>query len=704
MSAWKQTEQDGIIELVFDLPGSSVNLFRQDTMSELDQVLGGLAASHAARGLIVSSAKDTFIAGADVEAIAGVQTVAEGVQLASFGQGVFQKLERLPYPTIALIHGACLGGGLEFALACRHRFASNDARTKLGLPEVKLGIIPGFGGTQRLPRLIGLLGALDLILTGKMLDARSAFKRGLIDELMPREVLLARARTFLAEAQDRVPSRRKRALKDRVLASFAPARRAVLKQARARVQRETHGHYPAPLRAIESIERAFQADPAAGYRGEASAVGELIVSPVSRNLVRLFLITEEQKRLLAQRAAGAAPTNRAAVIGAGVMGAGIAGALAGRGLSVRIRDVNAEALRKGMAAIAGDLARRRSLTSADRERILDRIAVTIESFGFAHAELAIEAAAEKLEVKRAIFAELEQHVADSAILASNTSSLSLEAMAASLRVRGRFIGIHFFNPVARMPLVEIVTTKETAEETVQRAIKLVLALDKLPVITTDSPGFLVNRILAPYLAEAMRLAVMGTPPRLIDRALTSYGFPMGPFRLLDEVGLDIAHHVSEVMVRAFGDRMGGTTVVAEMVRRGALGKKVGRGFYQRDGSLSKDAGEVLRSQIGAQQGAVPYTDAIIERCVLPMMNEALRCLEEGLADRPNDLDIASVMGIGYPPFRGGVLHDAATRGLSAVRQGLEQLATKYEWLKPCALLVDAARTGDLAARGAAVRA
>jgi len=694
-------DERGVAWLTFDVPGAKVNIL---SLALLEHLEGLLASARAlpARGLVVVSGKErSFIAGADVDEIAAVSDSATARALAARGQAAFQAIADLPYPTCAAIDGVCLGGGMELALACSLRVASDAPEVSLGLPEVRLGILPGFGGTQRLPRLIGLTAALDLILAGRTLDGRRALKAGVVDRLVPSAYVRREAATLvLAAAADGIATaakRRGRGLAMRLLEGTPPGRSFILSQARHKLAAETGGHYPAPELALTSIGNAFRMELAAGLAEEARLVGELVPTAVSKNLIGIFRATQAVKK---RGGAGAHPreVGRAAVLGAGTMGGGIAWLLASNGIAVRMKDVRREALVSGMgaaASILGKAVARRRLTAREAEKTMARISPTLDLRGFRTVDLAIEAVVERLEIKQAVVAEIESRVSDECVIASNTSSLSIARIAERARHRERVVGMHFFNPVDRMPLVEVIRGDRTSDEAVATIYALAKRLGKTPVVVADRPGFLVNRILAPYLNEALELVRGGALIAAVDQALVRFGMPMGPLLLLDQVGIDVAAHAAATFHEAFGERVGDPALLRAMAGSNRLGKKNGRGFYLHGRKRSEPDPEVERLLRGAEGAATsPLEPEIVERCLLRMIDEAGRCLAENVVVDAADLDLAMVMGTGFPPFRGGLLRYAETLGAKRVVERLEALAASHgPRFAPGAWLLEAAREG-----------
>lgn len=681
---------DGVAVLTFDRPGSSANVFDPDTLHELDAHLATLeSAQPAPLGLLIRSAKPAiFLAGADLHAFAaGGFSPASLSPLIDLGHAVFARLARLPVPTVAAIHGVCLGGGLELALACDWRAASDDPATKLGLPETQLGIIPAWGGSVRLPALVGLPSALPLILAGKRLVASQARRIGLVDTVAHVEYLEAAARRLLARGKRPAPPFR--------LAHLAPVRALVARRARASVLARTRGHYPAQLRAIEVCAAARGVSPDAGFALEKSALLDLAASPVARNLMELFFQRERVKKSAAD--IHFTPPRAIAVVGAGVMGAGIAQWVASHDIPVRLQDVSPEALARGLGLIEKltDAARRHhKLTPVEARATLDRITPIDAEPPLRRVDWVIEAAAEKLDIKQAIFRRLEARVAPETVLATNTSALSIDAITDGLAHPGRVVGLHFFNPVHRMPLVEIVRGPRTSAATVDAARRLVLALDKLPVVVRDRPGFLVNRVLMPGLVEAIRLFREGVSVADIDRALLDFGLPMGPLRLADEVGLDIAQHVARDLSERLPHLAAPDDTLERMLAHGWLGKKSGHGFYLHPPRNPARANPFLRnlSFPSPASSSSPASDDIADRVILVMVNEAARCLDEGVVESAADLDFALILGTGWAPFRGGPLHHADALGLPAVVARLDELVARAgSHLAPCDALRNRAR-------------
>jgi 3-hydroxyacyl-CoA dehydrogenase / enoyl-CoA hydratase / 3-hydroxybutyryl-CoA epimerase len=696
---------DGVAWLVFDQPDSKVNILTSGVMTRLNDLLGEIevaAGDGRVRAVVVRSGKDgSFIAGADVNQILSITDAAEGARGAALGQAVFRRLDLLPVPTVAAVDGICLGGGTELILACDVRIASDRPQTRIGLPEIKLGIIPGFGGTTRLPRIVGLREALAMVLTGANISARKAQRIGLVAERMHPAVLYERARALALELAGArgLPARPKRSLLARALDDTPVGRRVVLRQARRQVMKETAGHYPAPLKALDVIRRSARLPLDDALHIEAQALGELIVTDVSKNLIHVFQLLESAKKA---GPPGVQPhrVDRVAVLGAGVMGGGIAQLLAYRGLGVRLKDINNDALSIGLRHARGmfeRLVRRGRMEKRAAQRYIDAIAPTLDYSGFGTVDVVIEAVVERMDIKQQVLRETETHVHDDCVITTNTSSLSVSEMQSVLTRPASFAGMHFFNPVHRMPLVEVIRGGRSSDEAVATVVALARRLEKVPVVVNDGPGFLVNRILAPYLNEAGWLLSEGGSIEQIDRVLRGFGMPMGPLRLLDEVGLDVARHAGAVMSAAFGERLQPPPTLVALEKTKLLGRKGGRGFYEYEDGREKGVNEGVYAELS---GALPAqrTDLaeqeILDRTLLVMVNEAARILEDGIVATPDDVDIGMITGTGFPPFRGGLLRWADYIGTGEVVRRLEQLeAEEGIRFSPAPLLRELAESG-----------
>ena len=676
---------DGIVTLRLGRADEKVVTITPERMSDLAAALDRIAGDTRVRGVIVTGpdlqepGTGMFCAGADIQLIDSIADAAAGEAAATRGRTLLNRFQQLRVPVVAAIDGPCLGGGCELALFCDVRVASDAHGTQIGLPEVKLGILPGFGGTQTLPRLLGLPKALDLILSGRLLRGKQALRTGLVDRLVPRAKLLAAARAQieqLAQQGRKQPRRRLRGLA--FWLSKTPLRWFALRAATKALQSGPGRFYPAPHAALQSCLHAFTLAPERGFAAEARQLGRLMATPISKGLVRLFFLTERSKRL--GKSAAARDLQRALVVGGGVMGAGIAGELAQKGLAVRLCDLDLQALVRGKARLQKELdkqLRRKRLSAAEAQTIADRLQVSSEWGHLRDTDLWLEAVVEDLQVKRKLMSlAVERGLPAHAVLATNTSSLSVTAMAEGIPHPERVVGIHFFNPPEKMPLVEVIRGAQTDDAAVATACRLAVRLGKFPVVVGDAPGFLVNRCLAPYLNEAARLVLEGTAPEAIDKAMLDLGMPMGPCRLLDEVGFDVANKVSEVLQAGFPERMQPCELFAAMSAAGLLGQKTGGGLYARDGSRPGPGRKVVADLRAARgtPGREASRSEIVQRLVYPMVDEAYRCVDEGIVQHEDDADLGLVMGIGFPPFTGGITRYARREGLSTIVHALDELA------------------------------
>jgi 3-hydroxyacyl-CoA dehydrogenase/enoyl-CoA hydratase/3-hydroxybutyryl-CoA epimerase len=692
-------DDDGIAWIIFDGPGK-LNILTSEVMQRLDSTIGEIEGDSRVKAVIVRSGKDaTFIAGANIDEIAAITDPVEGEKKARLGQTVFTRLSRLRVPTIAAVDGICLGGGTELILCCKHRIASDRKETRIGLPEIMLGILPGFGGTTRLPRLVGLSNALPIILTGKPVNAKKAERIGLIDERVPAPILYDRAQAIATSLIKGGPGprRRKQALTARMLDQTALGHRVVLQQARKQVMKETKGHYPAPLKVLEIIPDTLKRNIDDALAIEAHAIGELITSDVSKNLIHVFRLNEAAKK--SPVSAQPRDVERVAVLGAGVMGGGIAQLLAYRGFGARMKDIKPEAIGLGLKHAwdaFNKAVKRGRLDRREAQKMMQRISPTLDYSGFGTTDLVIEAVIEKMNVKKNVLKEVEIKASAQTIITSNTSSLSISEMQTALTRPGNFAGMHFFNPVDRMPLVEIVRGRQTSDEAIATVFSVARKLEKTPVLVNDGAGFLVNRILAPYLNEAGWLLVDGASIDDVDKALVHFGMPMGPFRLLDEVGLDVSRHAGQVMFEAFGERMRPAPPLVGLEQTNRLGKKGGLGFYHYEEGKEKEISHSIYPELGLTPapGRVSARD-IQQRTVFVMINEAARILEDRIVATPGDVDLGMIMGTGFPPFRGGLLRYADQVGLANVVRELERYrANLGERFAPAPLLRRKAEAGE----------
>lgn len=692
--------------LRYNQPDSPVNTLNSRVGPVFAQCFDRIEQDDAIDGaVLVSDKADTWIAGADIEELRGIREAAEAEALSRGGQQLLDRLAAFRKPIVAAIHGAALGGGLEVALACRHRIASEHDKTVLALPEVQLGLLPGAGGTQRLPRIVGLQAALDMMLTGRNIRARKAWQMGLVHELVHPAILRRVAGQRVQELAAGVPLSlrpRKTPPMQHLLEDNPIGRALVYHKARESVMKRTGGHYPAPLALLDVVKRGLEDGMAAGLAEEARAFGRLAVSAESRHLVSIFFATTALKKdngLREGQTGTAKRVRKLAVLGAGFMGAGIAGIAVQRGSLVRLKDASLERVAAGMRAVrdvVSERQRRRQTTRTQMDDMLSALGPTVDYRGFADVDLVIEAVFEDLAVKHAVLREVEA-VAPQAIFASNTSTIPLRDIAAGSRRPSRVIGMHFFSPVHKMPLLEVIVTPETDGDTVATAVAYGKQLGKTVIVVNDGAGFYVNRILAPYLNEAGRLIDDGARVEDVDRALTAFGFPVGPITLLDEVGLDIAGKSGPILASAFGPRMQPSATLTAVLASGRLGRKARRGFYRYDDKGKRDGVDdalYALTPSGPSRHAVDMT-VVQERTVLPLLNEAVRCFEEGVIRSPRDGDIGAVFGIGFPPFLGGPFRYIDQLGAAKLVAQLEALDAQHHGrFSPTPLLRDMANRGE----------
>ncbi len=705
MTALTIANHGAVAVLTLDLQGEPVNKLNAQVKSDFEAALERLRADVAVKALVIISGKpDTFIAGADIEEFTRLSTREEFARLSADGQAMLQRLDDFPKPVVAAIHGACLGGGLELALACDWRIATDHPKTQLGLPEVQLGLLPGAGGCQRLPRLIGLSAALAIIMPGKTETGLKAFRLGMVDELVPKSILLE---TALAAA-DRIltkgiPLRAKKGgLVGAIFDRSWPGRQFVYWKARKDTLKKTGGHYPAPIAALEAVKAGLEQGGTKGYAVEHQKFGELAATPVSRQLIGIFFATTALKKddgLPAGVTAKPRPIERMAVIGSGFMGAGIAGtAVSTAGVDVRVKDTELARVGKGLKAatdiLSGRLKRRR-ITKFEFERQAALLSGGTDFSGFPRTDLVIEAVFEDLEVKQKVLADTEAHTGPTAIFATNTSTIPIADIAANAARPGQVLGMHFFSPVDRMPLLEIIPTASTSPETIATAVNFGRKIGKTVIVVRDHPGFWVNRILTPYLNEAGYLFAEGVPMEVLDRVMTRFGFPVGPITLLDEVGLDVAAKAGKVMHAAFGDRLTPSELVGKMLADQRLGRKNGMGFYHYHKGHKTGPDETVYDLLGIRPKPTAATELIEQRLVYAMLNEAAMAMGEGVVRSARDGDIGAIFGIGYPPFRGGPLRYLDDIGAAKAVQVLRTLETKFgARFTPAEALVRMAERGE----------
>jgi 3-hydroxyacyl-CoA dehydrogenase/enoyl-CoA hydratase/3-hydroxybutyryl-CoA epimerase len=688
-------DQDNIAIITIDLQDKGANVLTAELIEELSLAVRHAGGMRELEGLIFMSAKPRqFIAGADIDEILEIKDPIVGEEKARIGQDLMHAIENLKIPTAAVIEGPCLGGGLEFALACTYRIASEQKDVTFALPEVKLGIIPGFGGTQRLPELVGLIQSIDLISSGRNLVAKQALSIGLIDDIGPRELLISIAKKWL-DRGPRVRKPRRRSAIQGIIEDFPLTRKLIFKSARKKVLKATQGQYPAPIRALEVIEKTYRTGDPYRYDLEAQKIGSLIASPISKSLIALFFAMEKVRKT--KHSLPPRPINKVGVLGGGVMGSGIAHSLISKDKWVRLRDVANEPLLASKIQVMELFEKerkRKKETPRYTESRMNKLSVTKDFSGFNNAQMIIEAIVEKMEIKKQVLHECSQHLPADAVIATNTSALSISEIATAIPNPDRVIGLHFFNPVNKMPLVEIIQGDMTSVQTISTAMHLAITLGKTPIVVADRPGFLVNRILGAYLSESIRMAEEGFSMDQIETCAKNFGLPMGPFELMDEVGIDVAQHVGKFLADSYSYFPRPSLLLQSLVNAGRLGKKNGKGFYIHSKAGKKLDKSFAIKQLGFKLGAKvtdPETERLItDRMILSMVNESYRCLQEHIVQTESDVNLGMILGTGFPPFRGGPIGFARSRGIPNIVARLQELAKDHgAHFEPCERLKSA---------------
>lgn len=702
-SAFTLVKKDnGLVHLVMDVPGETMNTLKSEFAEQITEVLKEIKADNSIKGLVVLSGKpDSFVAGADINMIAGCKTAEEATSISRQGQMIFDQLENLTIPVVAAINGPCLGGGLELAMACHGRVCSDSTKTALGLPEVQLGLLPGSGGTQRLPKLVGIQKALDMMLTGKQLRAKQALKAGLVNDVVPNSILVETAEKLALSGKAK-PKPRKLSLMDKTLEANPVGRKVVFSQATKTVLGKTKGNYPAPLKIIDAVKTGVEASAAKGYQVEANHFGMLAMTPESEQLRNLFFAVTEMKKEQGVEGVEPAKINKVGVLGGGLMGGGIAFVTATKAkLPVRIKDIShkgiSHALKYGYDLLNKKV-KRRFMRHSEMQGQLAMVTGDIEYRGFNDADIVVEAVFEDLNLKQKMVADIEQQCKKETIFASNTSSLPIGQIAAKAERPENVIGLHYFSPVDKMPLAEIIAHETTSDQTISTTVAFAKKQGKTPIVVKDKAGFYVNRILAPYMNEAAILLLEGEPIDKLDKALVNYGFPVGPMQLLDEVGIDVGAKIGPILQADLGDRFAAPPAFDKLLSDGRLGKKANKGFYLYGSNAKKGKKQVdesIYSLLGLQPQSKLADSTIAERCVYMMLNEAARCLDEGIVRNARDGDIGAIMGIGFPPFLGGPFRLIDKIGAGNLVNQLNQWASQHgERYKPCQTLVSMAEQGE----------
>jgi 3-hydroxyacyl-CoA dehydrogenase/enoyl-CoA hydratase/3-hydroxybutyryl-CoA epimerase len=694
-----------IAALYFDVAGEKVNTFNREVMTEFEALIETLKtrASEFQALILFSKKTGNFIAGADITLFQAAKTAEEASDLSRAGHKLLAHWEDLPFPKVVAINGTCLGGGCELSLASTAIIMSSDPSSRIGLPETQLGVIPGMGGCIRMPWKIGVAQALDLILSGKTLTGEKAYQAGLADALIAKENFEETATNWVISNLEKLKSGERIAkepklggmggLAGKILESNPLTRKIIFKKARDGVMEKTKGQYPAVLEAIQVIEETgthYEAN----FRGarreaaverEAIGFGKMAATSISKNLIGLFFMTESVKKSNGLPSGKTAETKKiayAGVLGAGVMGGGIAQLLADKNINVQMKDLQMSGLELGIQsalALFKKSLKRKSITQRQFDQKLSHITPTTDYEGFKNAEIVIEAVVEKMDVKKAVLKEVENFIPANCVIATNTSSLSVSEMQTAMKNPERFCGMHFFNPVHRMPLVEVIRGKLSNDFAVSQTFQFSKQIGKTPIVVKDSPGFLVNRLLMPYLSEAALMVEEGVRIEQIDGAMLSFGMPMGPIALIDEVGLDVGDKVGHILFDAFGDRMPLPKTFDKLLAQKRLGKKTGSGFYiYSEDKKNKELDPNIYTILGiAGRSEKILNEDVIDRCVLAMVNEAARCLEESVVSDAATVDLGMIVGTGFPPFRGGLLRYADSVGLEKVIARLQELAITY---------------------------
>jgi 3-hydroxyacyl-CoA dehydrogenase/enoyl-CoA hydratase/3-hydroxybutyryl-CoA epimerase len=682
---------EGVAVITLDAPGEKTNILNAALLAALEKTARLLAEKQPTAAVVLSAKPGGFIAGADIGEIEAVTDATVGTTLAREGQRILGLWSELPFPVVAALHGHCLGGGAEFALACDFRIAAPDAT--IALPEVKLGILPGFGGTQRLPRLISIEKALGIILTGRNVRAKEALQIGLVDRLAPPEGLrdeaLALAREAALDARHLLGARRRkqRSLGRWLLEKNAVGRFALFARVRKTALSLSSGHYPAPPAIVEVIRRGLSLSLEDGLKLEAEALGRLVGTAACKNLIHVFHLSQRPKKGTGLKVEPQ-PIQRAAVLGAGVMGGGIAQLLADRGIPVLVKDIRREAVEAGLEHARQVFHRQMAKRGKNETAVAEKMRLltgTTDYEGFAETDLVLEAVVEKMPIKQGVLREVEPLLKESAVFATNTSALSVSELQSVARRPGNVGGLHFFNPVDRMPLVEVVRGDQTADRTVATLFEAARRLGKIPIVVADRPGFLVNRLLGAYLNEACLLVAAGVDWQSLDRQATAFGLPMGPFRLIDEVGIDIAAEVGKILGKTFS-YLPKSPLLGKAIASGLKGKKGEKGFYLYRSGKESAPNRALDELLGLRK----VRDATFfdwRKLLLLMVNEAGRCLEEAVVKTPEDVDAGMVFGTGFPPFHGGPCRWADREGLPKLVEELSDLSKgSGRRFEPCGYL------------------
>lgn len=677
-----EKHEDGIAILTMDVPGESMNTLKAEFGEQITSMLDDIEQDNDIKGVVLASGKSSsFVAGADITMLAACKTAEEAETLSKGGQAVFNRMENFRVPFVAAIHGPALGGGLELALACHYRICTDSAKTQLGLPEVQLGLLPGSGGTQRLPALIGIQQAMKMMLTGGPARPKQAKKYGIVDDVVPESVLLDVARKYAAKG---IPNRKRPALKgaNKFLEGTSIGRQILFKQARKQTLGKTKGNYPAPEHILDVLEASAGKATQRGYDLEAKFFGKLVMTPESEQLRNIFFATTEMKKENGVENVEPAKVAKVGVLGGGLMGGGIAFVTATKAkVPARIKDVQADGIANAMKYsydILNKKVKRKFMRKSEMQKQMSLLTGSLNYDGFNDADIVVEAVFEDLNLKQQMVNDVETNCKESTIFATNTSSIPIGQIAANAKRPNQVIGLHYFSPVDKMPLAEIIVTDQTSDATISTTVEFAKKQGKTPIVVKDGAGFYVNRILAPYMNEAANVLLAGEPIEHIDKALVKFGFPVGPMKLLDEVGIDVGSKISPILVADLGERFKAPDAFDKLLSDDRKGKKNGRGLYKYSGKKpGKEVDSAVYPLLGIDTSKKMSHEQIAERCVLLMLNEAAMCLDEGIIRNPRDGDIGTIFGIGFPPFLGGPFRYMDSLGISHVVARLEHYQGQF---------------------------
>ncbi|MCL2915362.1 fatty acid oxidation complex subunit alpha FadJ [Shewanella corallii] len=686
--------EDGIALLVMDVPGETMNTLKAEFADEVTQVLEEVKADSSIRGLVLISGKaDSFVAGADIGMLDACKTAEDARELSTQGHKVFAQLEGLNIPVVAAIHGACLGGGLELAMACHQRVCTDDKKTMLGLPEVQLGLLPGGGGTQRLPRLVGVTKALDMMLTGKQIRPKQALKMGLVDDMVPLSILEQTA-IEMALKGNRPRRKPKLPMMSRILEGNGAGRNIIFDQAGKQVFKKTLGNYPAPDKIIDCVRQGLDKGMEKGLQVEAAHFADLVMTPESAAMRAVFFAITEMKKETGAGDTEPKPVKKAVVLGGGLMGGGIASVTTTKAkIPARVKDINENGLSNALSyayKLLDKRVKRRHMRATERDQLMALMTTTTEYKGVKDADIVVEAVFEDLNLKHQMVKDIERECGEHTIFASNTSSLPITQIAEAAQRPENVIGLHYFSPVDKMPLVEVIAHAKTSPETIATTVAFAKKQGKTPIVVQDCAGFYVNRILALYMNEAAQVLLEGQSVENLDKALMKFGFPVGPMTLLDEVGIDVGAKISPILEKELGSRFVAPSAFDKLMADDRKGRKNGKGFYlygDKAPKKGKKVDETVYSVLSINAGADQEHTQISRRCVVQMLNEAARCLEEGIIASPRDGDIGALFGIGFPPFLGGPFRYMDTLGSRRLVELLEGYQHQFgDRFAPCDML------------------